>query len=194
MKKVSFIVTVLLLCTFGVNAQVKVGTYSDWEKTIDELEVKEAYDFSGRKTVVILPVETSEVEIPKKSDDNYKLVTSTLANMTQKVANQMKAELSDKGYKVIVAESADYRDPDAIVIQLNWQILDLGSRALRAWVGFGAGNAKFSTAGVLYDGDKEVINFTHQRVAALDAGKYEKLMDKGVNNLVSDIAKMITKL
>jgi len=185
---------ILLLCAFSMTAQIKVGKYKEWKKTIDVLEVKEAYDFSTRKTVVILPVATSDVELPEKSNDNYKLITKSLENMTQMVANQMKKDLEKQGYKVIVAENADYRDPEAIVIQLNWTELDLGSRALRAWVGFGAGNAKFGTSGVIYDGDNEVITFSHRRIAPLDTQKYEKLLEKGVNNVVSDVAKLVIAL
>ena len=65
MKKSFFFLAVILLASFGLMAQIPVGTYKEWNKCIDELEVKSAYDFSGRKTVVILPVETSNVESRK---------------------------------------------------------------------------------------------------------------------------------
>lgn len=191
MKRTSFILAIMLFLSLGVTAQIKVGTYKDWKKTIDELEIKDNYDFSGRKTVVILPVGTSDVELPDKSDDNYKLVTKTLANMTQMIADKMQEKLQKAGYKVIVADDTNYRNPEAIVIQFNWTLLDLGSRALRAWVGFGAGNAKFATTGIIYDGDKEIATFSQQRVAALDAQKYDKLVVKGISNVVEDVAKLI---
>lgn len=178
----------------GMMAQVKVGKYKDWKKTIDLLEVKAPYDFTGRKTVILLPVETSAVKLPDKDNDNYKLVVKTLENLTQNVANELQKNLQKQGYKVIVAENADVRDPEAIVLQLNWTELDLGNRALRAWVGFGAGNAGFGTDGVFYDGDNAVITFSHRRIAPMDIKDYEKLAAKGVRELSADLAKMILGL
>ena len=191
MKKTTFTVAIMLLLALGATAQIKVGSYTEWQKTLDELEIKESYDFSNRKTVVILPVQTSDVELPKKSDDNYKLITKALANMTQTIATEMQNQLQKAGYKVIVAEDANFRDPESIVIQFNWTELDLGSRALRVWVGYGAGNARFATQGVIYDGDKEIATFSQRRISALDTQKYEKLVAKGINNVVGDVAKLI---
>ncbi|MBR5921618.1 MAG: DUF4410 domain-containing protein [Bacteroidales bacterium] len=191
MKKTTFTVAIMLLLALGATAQIKVGTYTEWQKTLDELEIKESYDFSNRKTVVILPVQTSDVELPKKSDDNYKLITKALANMTQTIATEMQNQLQKAGYKVIVAEDANFRDPESIVVQFNWTELDLGSRALRVWVGYGAGNARFATQGVIYDGDKEIATFSQRRISALDTQKYEKLVAKGINNVVGDVAKLI---
>ncbi|MBQ2514185.1 MAG: DUF4410 domain-containing protein [Bacteroidales bacterium] len=191
MKKTTFTVAIMLLLALGATAQIKVGTYTEWQKTLDELEIKESYDFSNRKTVVILPVQTSDVELPKKSDDNYKLITKALANMTQTIATEMQNQLQKAGYKVVVAEDANFRDPESIVVQFNWTELDLGSRALRVWVGYGAGNARFATQGVIYDGDKEIATFSQRRISALDTQKYEKLVAKGINNVVGDVAKLI---
>jgi hypothetical protein len=193
MKKSFLFSAVILLASFGLMAQIPVGTYKEWNKCIDELEVKSAYDFSGRKTVVILPVETSNVEIPKDKDLKA-VVNNTLKTLTKTVADNVQQNLAKAGYKVVVGQSADYRDPNAIVIQLTWRDMDLGNRALRAWVGFGAGSASFSTDGVIYDGDKEVITFSQRRVSAMDAKQYEKLAQKGVREISEDIAKLVLGL
>ena len=194
MKKTTIILAILLFSCMGMMAQVKVGKYKDWKKTIDLLEVKAPYDFTGRKTVILLPVETSAVKLPDKDNDNYKLVTKSLANLTQSLANELQKNLQKQGYKVIVAENADVRDPEAIVLQLNWTEFDLGNRALRAWVGFGAGNAGFGTDGVIYDGDDAVITFSHRRISPMDSRDYEKLAVKGVKDVCEDLAKMILGL
>ena len=188
------ILAILMFSCMGMMAQVKVGKYKDWKKTIDLLEVKASYDFSGRKTVILLPVETSAVKLPDKDNDNYKLVTKSLANLTQTVANELQKSLQKQGYKVVVAENADVRDPEAIVLQLNWTEFDLGNRALRAWVGFGAGNAGFGTEGTIYDGDNAVITFNHRCIAPMDTRDYEKLAVKGVKEVTEAIAKMILGL
>ena len=188
------ILAILLFSCMGMMAQVKVGKYKDWKKTIDLLEVKASYDFTGRKTVILLPVNTADVKLPDKDNDNYKLVVKSLDNLTQSVATELQKNLQKQGYKVIVAENADVRDPEAIVLQLNWTEFDLGNRALRAWVGFGAGNAGFGTSGVFYDGDNEVITFSHRRVSPMDTRDYEKLAVKGVKELSEDLAKMILGL
>jgi hypothetical protein len=194
MKRTTLILAILMFSCMGMMAQVKVGKYKDWKKTIDLLEVKASYDFTGRKTVILLPVETSAVKLPDKDNDNYKLVTKSLANLTQSLANELQKNLQKQGYKVIVAENADVRDPEAIVLQLNWTEFDLGNRALRAWVGFGAGNAGFGTDGVIYDGDDAVITFSHRRIAPMDSRDYEKLAVKGVKDVCEDLAKMILGL
>lgn len=194
MKRTTLILAILLFSCMGMMAQVKVGKYKDWKKTIDLLEVKASYDFTGRKTVILLPVETKDVKLPDKGNDNYKLVVKSLDNLTKSVATELQKNLQKQGYKVVVAENADVRDPEAIVLQLNWTEFDLGSRALRAWVGFGAGNAGFGTDGVIYDGDDAVITFSHRRIAPMDSRDYEKLAVKGVKDISEDLAKMILGL
>ena len=193
MKKSFFFLAVTLLSSFSLMAQIPVGTYTEWKKCIDELVVKSDYDFSGRKTVVILPVETSNVEIPKDKDLKP-IVNNTLKTLTKQVADELQKKLSKAGYKVVVGESANYRDPEAIVIQLNWQEINLGSRALRTWVGFGAGSASFSTEGVIYDGDKEVITFSQRRISAMDTRQYDKIAQKGVREVCEDISKLVLGL
>lgn len=193
MKKLFFFLAVILLASFGLMAQIPVGTYKEWNKCIDELEVKSAYDFSGRKTVVILPVETSNVEIPKDKELKA-VVNNTLKTLTKSVVDNMQQKLTKAGYKVVVGQSADYRDPNAIVIQLTWRDMDLGNRAMRAWVGFGAGSASFSTDGVIYDGDNEVISFSQRRISSMDMKQYDKLAQKGVKEISEDVAKLVLGL
>lgn len=193
MKKSFFFLAVILLASFGLMAQIPVGTYKEWNKCIDELEVKSAYDFSGRKTVVILPVETSNVEIPKDKELKA-VVNNTLKTLTKSVVDNMQQKLTKAGYKVVMGQSADYRDPNAIVIQLTWRDMDLGNRAMRAWVGFGAGSASFSTDGVIYDGDKEVISFSQRRISSMDMKQYDKLAQKGVKEISEDVAKLVLGL
>lgn len=192
MKRTTIILAILMFSCMGMMAQVKVGKYQDWKNTIDQLEVKAAYDFSGRKTVILLPVMTSDVKLPEEDNDNYNLITKALTTLTNSVANELNKNLEKKGYKVVVAENADVRDPEAIVLQLNWAEFDLGNRALRAWVGFGAGNAIFGTEGVIYDGDNAVITFKHRRISQMD--NYSKLAAKGVKDVCKDLAKMILGL
>lgn len=193
MKKSFLFLAVILLASFGLMAQIPVGTYKEWNKCIDELEVKSAYDFSGRKTVVILPVETSNVEIPKDKELKA-VVNNTLKTLTKSVVDNMQQKLTKAGYKVVVGQSADYRDPNAIVIQLTWRDMDLGNRAMRAWVGFGAGSASFSTDGVIYDGDNEVISFSQRRISSMDMKQYDKLAQKGVKEISEDVAKLVLGL
>lgn len=193
MKKSFFFLAVILLASFGLMAQIPVGTYKEWNKCIDELEVKSAYDFSGRKTVVILPVETSNVEIPKDKELKA-VVNNTLKTLTKSVVDNMQQKLTKAGYKVVMGQSADYRDPNAIVIQLTWRDMDLGNRAMRAWVGFGAGSASFSTDGVIYDGDNEVISFSQRRISSMDMKQYDKLAQKGVKEISEDVAKLVLGL
>ncbi len=193
MKKSFFFLAVMLLSSVSLMAQIPVGTYQEWNKCIDELVVKSEYDFSGRKTVVILPVETSNVEIPKDKELKA-VVNNTLKSLTKTVADNLQQKLTKAGYKVVVGENADYRDPNAIVIQLTWKDMDLGSRALRTWVGFGAGSATFSTDGVIYDGDNEVITFSQRRISAMDTKQYDKLALKGVKEICEDISKLVLGL
>ena len=143
--------------------------------------------------MVILPVETSNVEIPKDKELKA-VVNNTLKTLTKSVVDNMQQKLTKAGYKVVVGQSADYRDPNAIVIQLTWRDMDLGNRAMRAWVGFGAGSASFSTDGVIYDGDNEVISFSQRRISSMDMKQYDKLAQKGVKEISEDVAKLVLGL
>ncbi len=194
MKKCMIVLTLVNFMICSLTAQTEVGKYTEWKNTIDELEVIKPYNFTQRKIVYILPVETSEVALPQKNNDNYPIVTKILKNLSEIIAEEMQNNLQKQGYTVKVADKIDFRDSEAIVIHLKWKELDLGSRALRAWVGFGAGNAKFSTDGVVFDGNDEVIRFSQKRLSVMDTRKYEDLAKKGVKAIAQDLAKMVAKL
>ena len=111
MKKTTMILAILLFSCMGMMAQVKVGKYKDWKKTIDLLEVKASYDFTGRKTVILLPVNTADVKLPDKDNDNYKLVVKSLDNLTQSVATELQKNLQKQGYNIKASSRPTKAEP-----------------------------------------------------------------------------------
>ena len=67
--------------------------------------------------------------------------------------------------------------------------VDMGSQALRFWIGFGAGAQRMVVAGKVSDSNGQCFYFKHQRLSSKSGG-YEGTLDIEMNNFGKDIAKI----
>ena len=72
--------------------------------------------------------------------------------------------------------------------------LDMGDRALRIWVGAGAGAQKITLSGVIFDKNKqEFFDFKHRRIMIIGR-TYKKDLQLEFANFGKDIAKILDTL
>ena len=102
------------------------------------------------------------------------------------------------GVPVILAD-----DPASVVAQADTVILegkftevDAGNRALKFWVGFGAGKSKLTVKGRLLDATTgtELAAFENDRHAPMSLANFEEIFLDDTRNLAEDFANFLEKL
>lgn len=109
------------------------------------------------------------------------------------LAEEIAANLRKKGYTAEAFPRGRTPDGD-IVVQGRYTLIDGGSRALRYWVGFGAGAAKTRAAGQVTRRDgTEVGRFATGRGSGFGifGGASDALLQKCVRSVSRDIVAMI---
>jgi len=86
--------------------------------------------------------------------------------------------------------------PQTLVLEGGFSKIDVGNRALKFWVGFGAGKSTLSMYGKLIDGaTNEVLavfeNDYHDKFSLADM---EKIFDEDTRNFAKDLVELIEKL
>jgi hypothetical protein len=86
--------------------------------------------------------------------------------------------------------------PQTLVLEGRFSKVDAGNRALKFWVGFGAGKSTLTMEGRLSDGATgEVLAvFENDRHAPFNMAEMEKIFDEDTRNLAKDLAAFIEKL
>lgn len=109
------------------------------------------------------------------------------------MAEEIAGALRKRGHQA-EAVPAGGKTPGDIVVTGRILEINAGSRALRYWVGFGAGSAQFGVAGdVAKAGGGELGSFSHERWSGtgIFGGNSVSLVQKCVRAVGNDVAKMI---
>lgn len=110
------------------------------------------------------------------------------------VAEEIAARLRERGFTAEAVPAAA-TPPTGVVVRGRVTRLDGGSRALRYFVGFGAGRARFAAAGQVDQDGTRVASFAEERGAAVGifGGSSSGMLQDCVRTLGRDIATMIEK-
>ena len=205
MKKLLLVfVLVLSLVSFevaiaGDQTILAPGTYKDWERLIDYLEIIESFQLSGSGDLIIMPLDTKNTPLPDKEDNTYQPTLKTLEQVNNIWVSRIKEKFENK-MNVFLAENEqeipkEPTKPNAMILRGRVSEMTPGSRALRYFVGFGAGKSRVEIEGELVEQatSKILLKFKHARVSAMGlfGGDYEKFMVDDANNTCKDIAAML---
>ncbi len=193
MKKI--ISVLALICAFAsasfAKDKLEVGEFEDWFDHIDSVKVKEIFNLNDYKTIYIMPFDESKVEWPEKDDNRYEALEKALKKVPTVVQERLQKRL--KGMNIVVATADQNIEANALKLNIKYEELSMGSRALRAWVGFGAGGQRIEISGTVQDGNgKEFTWFKHKRVST-NAKSYEKCVEEEFVFFGEDIAWMLGK-
>lgn len=109
------------------------------------------------------------------------------------LASQVASELRNRGYTAEVFSASQEPEGD-VVVRGRFTLIDGGSRALRYWVGFGAGAAKLKVAGdVVRANGESVASFSTGRGSGFGifGGSSAGLLEKCMRGVARDLASMI---
>lgn len=178
------------------------GKYSDWNGDIDKVEVVIAWKLGDYRRVVVLPLDTSAVELPDKDDNTYEPVKMILAGATPPMATGLATHVRP-GVEVIMAPpeapgttgSPGGGEPGTLLVRGKVLSMDPGSRAARYFAGFGAGAARTKITGEVVDAESGavLVRFTQERRSGVGAagGGYVELMSRNLGAIGEDLAELL---
>ena len=189
MRKLFSVVAILLACVFTSSAKdkVAVGEFEDWNG-IDSVMIKEIFKLNDYNTIYILPFDESKIEWPEKSDNRYEALQKALKNIPTIVQERIQKRTKKN---VVIASANQQFEANSLKIQIVIDELNMGSRALRAWVGYGAGGQHIKISGTISDNNnKEFLNFKHKRISTSSAS-YQKCVEGEFIYFGEDIALIL---
>src|ERR1700737_4583870 len=72
------------------------GTYKDWGRDIDEIEIKQSFKMSDYDKIVVLPFDTSKAPLPDQKEKWYGTLKTALAGYTGYFMESLGPELKAK--------------------------------------------------------------------------------------------------
>ena len=202
MKKVSTIFPLVILIALSIPAHggsdsTSPGKYQDWNRTVDKLEILQSFKISDYEKIIVLPLDTSPVFLPKKDDNTYKPVINVLSRITEVFIKGLKKGIEDK-LNVALVEKEDENNPEISmsgVLRIKGKVteMDPGSWAKRFWIGFGSGKTRVEMEGEILDVKTRttLLRFKHARVSAMNINDYERVLTNDAMDVSEDIGKML---
>ncbi len=115
------------------------GTYKEWGRDIDQIEIIKSFKISDYDKIVVEPFDTSKAPLPDQKEKWYGTLKTALAGYTGYFMEAFQPELKAK---VDVQQSSTApKSAKTLIIRGEVENLDPGSRAGRYFGGFGAGSA-----------------------------------------------------
>ncbi|MDQ6799402.1 MAG: DUF4410 domain-containing protein [Acidobacteriota bacterium] len=115
------------------------GTYKEWGRDIDEIEIIKNFKMSDYDKIVVEPFDTSKAPLPDQKEKWYGTLKTALSGYTGYFMEAFQPELKAKAD--VQQSSSASKSAKTLIIRGNVEQLDPGSRAGRYFGGFGAGSA-----------------------------------------------------
>lgn len=200
MKKILVILVAILLSVpmmaqdFSGVACQQGQVYDHWQKWLDHINIVQPIDIYQFEKMYLCPPDVSAVQWPDKNDNKYPALEQSLDAFSGIIAKNIKQHFPH--LKVLTVNSLDEMklDDKSVGLCLRFDELDMGDRALRIWVGAGAGAQKITLSGVVFDKHKkEFFDFKHRRETIIGR-TYKKDLQLEFANFGKDIAKILELL
>lgn len=173
------------------SASTEPGTYQKWGPNIDEIEILETFNAGDYKTIVVVPFDTDDVELPKKEDNTYEPVKKVLASVTDPFVEALGRHIGAK----VSLDGKPGKGAGTLVVRGKVVEMDPGSKAARYFAGFGAGAARAKVNGEIVDAKTNtvLVRFAQERRSGVGmmGGDYVNLMNRNMRAIGEDVANML---
>lgn len=176
-------------------APIAPGTYKEWGRDIDQIEILKTFKMSDYDTVAVKPFDTSSTPMPSKDDRSYNTIKTVLDSYTDTLVEGLRGEL--KAHVKVEQASGTPKAPRTLIVRGKVESLSPGSRAKRYVGGFGAGASGTKISGDLVDAasGKVLAHFTQERRSAgsfkFAGGSDQQVMRDSIHAAAEDIAHIL---
>jgi len=176
----------------GSKGSTAPGKYTSWgEEEFDELEIVQTFKFADYTGVSVAPLDVSKV--PERTDNEAKNVKEAVAAVDESFLTGVKKGVSSFSKSAVQPGAGTGH---ALLVKGTVIELDPGSKAARAFAGYGAGATRAKIAGEVVEADtgKVLLRFTHEKRAGsgfgFAGGGSKKLMLKSAEHVGEDLGKV----
>lgn len=199
MRKLFAILCFVFSAFFSMEAQ---ECHKDWYE-VDSVVVYKAVDLSQYETLYLLPIKETGVELRGKESEQEKM-RKALDEFRELISFQIGKRYEN--LKILIVDTLPESVSEAaLYLDLDIPDFGLGSKAARAWGGFGAGAQHTDLSGWCFTGNGEKVFYFYQHrsnsaMGQISNGYYpvmkrtEKVLGNDICNIFNAMAgKKITK-
>jgi len=162
---------------------------------IDLVEFLQEFHLQDYSRLVVEPLDSSATKLPPKDENTYIPVVTLIKAADTIVLTEVERTVKDS-LAVSAKTTGDAPTEKALLLRTKLAEVNAGSRALRYWVGFGAGSAWVKIDGELVDAKTSnvLLKFEQRRVAAMGAfgGDYNAMLNDCVVQIGRDTGRLLT--
>ena len=171
---------------------VSITVTVEWiQFDIDEIEIVKSFNAGDYKTIVVVPFETGDVQLPKEDDNTYEPVKKVLAAVTDPFVEGLGKHTEAK----VSLDAKPGKGAGTLIVKAKVMEMDPGSKAARYFAGFGAGAARAKITGEIIDARTKavLVRFTQERRSGVGmmGGDYVNLMNRNLRALGEDVANLL---
>ncbi len=176
-------------------ASTAPGTYKQWGRDIDEIEIVKTFKISDYDTIAVKPFDTSSTPMPEKDDRSYATIKTVLDSYTETLIEALRGEL--KAHAKVEQATGTPKSAKTLIVRGKVESLSPGSRTKRYIGGFGAGASGTKISCDLVDAasGKVVARFTQERRSAgsfkFGGGSDQQVMRDSIHAAAEDIAHIL---
>ena len=189
MKKI----TILLCMLVGMSVYAKkasIGTFEDWND-LDYVEIAQLVNAGDYTTLYIVPVDESNVVFPDKSDNKYPALVNALANFRPIMQKEFTGAY--KNLRVELSDGKVNPGEKELMLAVKIEEINMGERALRVWVGFGAGGQSVQISATLSDNSGKVF-YLKQRRLSVKMTNYQSCLESEFEELSEDMVTVLKNM
>ena len=178
------------------DSAVSGKSYVDWHNYLDYIHIYKTVMAKDYSRIYILPIDQSNIQFPEKQDNRYPAMVNGIKNFPDIIRTQFLKRIPNLEVVILKDWPAQVADK-SLCLQLTLEEIDMGSRALRFWVGFGAGAQSVKISGKVFSNTgEEFFNFNQKRLSSKGGLKftYQRVLESEFENLGEDIAKVLINM
>lgn len=195
MKKfgIFIVYTLALVCvaSFSLSAQ---ETFTDWHG-IDKITINENVHISDYQTLYLIPV-VEDASIVRFEDEREKVVTDVfnqVAAFRPMILKELKSAFRKLDVK-IVDNIPDELTKEDLVLKIEYTEFNLGSAALRGWVGGGNAGISINAAIATCDCPDAVVFSQRHMSGLLSPNAYDKVLKEQQGKFAKDFVVIFKEL
>ena len=186
MKKIGL----FLVLFFDNNAQNHYVEYQNWYNVIDVLKKYQSFDFSQRRTIVILPISDEDIKYCFYNQEDVS--SNALKQMCVNILyNRMQKQLLKQYYHLQRTENIDYRSNKDIVIRINKIVLIPSQKIQITNKKEKTTSTSVTISGDIFDGETCVLSFEHSKVAFFKIKNSDTPLLRTMTKISKDLSSMI---
>ena len=176
---------------------MSAGKFHDWRGLIDDLEINKPFNTLDYGKIIVVKFETASTPLPPKDESKYEPTVTVLASSQNIFTSGLREALQDvKESHRFDVEQADTEKTAGslqrtLLVRGKVNEMNPGSKALRYWVSFGAGQSRVEIEGDVVDAasGSVLVKFKHARSSGIGVwgGDYFKFLSDDTHDIGEDV-------